>query len=101
MFPYRTLSARHHTTSLNSHLSSVFAARKYELPARSPRLSPHQSMDLRMVATSSKQEESKETEFVPLPTNDESPGLVKIRHSSAHIMAMAVQRLFPKAQVNV
>jgi len=97
----RSLSARHHSTSLNSHLSSVFAARRYELPARIPRLSPHQSMDLRMVATSSKQEESKETEFVPLPTNDESPGLVKIRHSSAHIMAMAVQRLFPKAQVTI
>jgi len=55
-----------------------------------------------MVATSSKQQESKEEmEFVPLPTNDESPELVKIRHSSAHIMAMAVQRLFPKAQVTI
>ena len=34
-----------------------------------------------------------------LPTNDGSENLLRIRHSSAHVMAMAVQRLFPKAQV--
>lgn len=36
-----------------------------------------------------------------LPTNENSPELLKIRHTTAHIMAMAVQRLFPKAQVTI
>jgi hypothetical protein len=35
-----------------------------------------------------------EAEDIILPTNDDTPELVKIRHSTAHIMAMAVQRLF-------
>ncbi len=36
-----------------------------------------------------------------LPTNANSPQLLKIRHSSSHVMAMAVQRLFPKVQVTI
>lgn len=36
-----------------------------------------------------------------LPTNDKSPNLLKIRHTSAHVMAMAVQRLFPGVQVTI
>ena len=35
-----------------------------------------------------------------LPTNDDND-LLKIRHSSAHIMAMAVQQIFPEAQVTI
>lgn len=34
-----------------------------------------------------------------LPTNESCPELVKIRHSAAHVLAMAVQRKFPKAMV--
>ncbi|GJP48447.1 hypothetical protein CLOM_g7730 [Closterium sp. NIES-68] len=37
----------------------------------------------------------------PLPTNESSEKLLRIRHTSAHVMAMAVQRLFPKAQVTI
>jgi threonyl-tRNA synthetase len=36
-----------------------------------------------------------------LPTNENSPELLKVRHSSAHIMAMAVQKLHPRAQVTI
>ncbi|CAM9710959.1 unnamed protein product [Ectocarpus sp. 4 AP-2014] len=36
-----------------------------------------------------------------LPTNEGSPELLKIRHTSAHVMAMAVQRLFPGTQVTI
>ena len=38
---------------------------------------------------------------IELPTNDSSENLLRIRHSSAHVMAMAVQRLYPKAQVTI
>lgn len=36
-----------------------------------------------------------------MPTTDESPQLDRIRHSCSHVMAMAVQKLFPGAQVTI
>mgnify|MGYP001210311519 FL=1 len=38
---------------------------------------------------------------VVLPKTSESEKLLKIRHSMSHVMAMAVQKLFPKAQVTI
>ncbi|MGB1774964.1 MAG: threonine--tRNA ligase [Synechococcus sp.] len=38
---------------------------------------------------------------VVLPKTSESEQLLKIRHSMSHVMAMAVQKLFPKAQVTI
>lgn len=38
---------------------------------------------------------------VTLPSNEQSPQLLRMRHTAAHVMAMAVQRLFPKAQVTI
>lgn len=40
-------------------------------------------------------------EKVRLPKTSESETLKKIRHTTSHVMAMAVQRLFPKAQVTI
>ncbi len=36
-----------------------------------------------------------------LPRTSESEKLKKIRHTASHVMAMAVQKLFPKAQVTI
>jgi len=36
-----------------------------------------------------------------LPTNDNDNELLRIRHSSAHVMAMAVQKIFPEAQTTI
>ncbi len=38
---------------------------------------------------------------VVLPKTSDSENLLKIRHSMSHVMAMAVQKLFPKAQVTI
>ena len=38
---------------------------------------------------------------VVLPKTSDSETLLKIRHSMSHVMAMAVQKLFPKAQVTI
>lgn len=38
---------------------------------------------------------------VTLPKTSESPQLLKIRHSMSHVMAMAVQKLFPTAKVTI
>lgn len=36
-----------------------------------------------------------------LPKTSESPALLRIRHSMSHVLAMAVQKLFPRAQVTI
>jgi len=40
-------------------------------------------------------------EKIHLPRTDESDNLKRIRHTFSHVMAMAVQSLFPKAQVTI
>lgn len=42
-----------------------------------------------------------EQQPIRLPRTSESEQLKKIRHTTSHVMAMAVQKLFPKAQVTV
>ncbi len=41
------------------------------------------------------------TESVKLPRTSESENLKKIRHTTSHVMAMAVQKLYPNAQVTI
>jgi len=36
-----------------------------------------------------------QAEPISLPRTSESPQLLRIRHSMSHVMAMAVQKLFP------
>ena len=38
---------------------------------------------------------------IELPSNENNNNLLRIRHTSAHIMAMAVQNLFPEAKVTI
>ncbi len=40
-------------------------------------------------------------EAIHLPRTSESEQLKRIRHTTSHVMAMAVQKLFPKAQVTI
>jgi len=42
-----------------------------------------------------------EEEEEDLPTNESDIDLLKLRHTSAHVMAMAVQETFPEAQVTI
>lgn len=53
-------------------------------------------------ATVAEESQAAEAEVVEeLPTNDNDNDLLKIRHSSAHVMAMAVQQIFKEAQVTI
>jgi threonyl-tRNA synthetase len=38
---------------------------------------------------------------IKLPRTSESDTLKRIRHTTSHVLAMAVQKLFPKAQVTI
>ncbi len=46
-------------------------------------------------------ESPKQPDKMYLPRTSESESLKKIRHTASHVMAMAVQKLFPKAQVTI
>lgn len=46
-------------------------------------------------------DDSSQPEKIYLPKTSESVPLQKIRHTASHVMAMAVQKLFPKAQVTI
>ena len=58
-----------------------------------------QRLSARLLATVAPEAEA--AEIVELPTNDNDQELLRIRHSSAHVMAMAVQQIFPDAQVTI
>ncbi|XP_009594560.1 threonine--tRNA ligase, chloroplastic/mitochondrial 2 isoform X1 [Nicotiana tabacum] len=40
-------------------------------------------------------------EKIVLPTNESSDTLLRVRHTCAHVMAMAVQKLYPNAKVTI
>ena len=42
-----------------------------------------------------------QSDAIRLPRTSESESLQKIRHTASHVMAMAVQKLFPNAQVTI
>ncbi|WP_242052625.1 threonine--tRNA ligase [Sphaerospermopsis sp. FACHB-1194] len=54
-----------------------------------------------MSPTQETQNLEKPAEKIYLPRTSESETLKKIRHTASHVMAMAVQKLFPKAQVTI
>jgi len=66
---------------------------------------PTSSLTARFMATVAPEKEGVKKkdadDFDELPTNDSDNELLRIRHSSAHVMAMAVQRLFPEAQTTI
>lgn len=54
-----------------------------------------------MVQQISAQSPAQQQPKIQLPRTSESETLKKIRHTASHVMAMAVQKLFPKAQVTI
>lgn len=78
------------------------------LPSPTPRFYPKRhgfstvfSVATEPAAISSTAPKKSEPATVPLPSNDSSDKLLKIRHTCAHVMAMAVQKLFPDAKVTI
>lgn len=71
-------------------------------PARSPasQLRPATVMSA-AVTTTATPVSSESPPPARLPTNESSERLLRIRHSASHVMAMAVQKLFPDAKVTI
>jgi threonyl-tRNA synthetase len=75
--------------------SSLITSGKYNqqrLPQVTPRF---------MSAVAEDETKTAEEETAELPTNDNDDQLLRIRHSAAHVMAMAVQQIYPEAQVTI
>jgi len=91
-----------------SHTANAFTAARRELSSVSSSSlvfrqkavrDATSSSSLKAVADPSKEEVG--VEPIPLLTSDESEDLLKIRHSTAHILAMATQKVYPKAQCTI
>ena len=54
-----------------------------------------------VVAAAEESAQPHSEQAIQLPKTSESPQLLRIRHSMSHVLAMAVQKLFPKAQVTI
>eukprot|EP01033_Poteriospumella_lacustris_P014381 gene14381-10278_t len=88
---------------------STFALRfgsAVQLSRRATFYSSHARMIKRLASTAQPSidpvaERNKALLAMELPTNDNNENLLRIRHSAAHVMAMAVQRLFPRVKVTI
>ncbi|CAM9470459.1 unnamed protein product [Heterosigma akashiwo] len=83
-------------SKLRSGLSTVKYARQSSLSRAFHSSSLQKSKNLLMSAVA-----KEAAEKVTLPTNEDNENLLKIRHTTAHVMAMAVQKLYPEAQVTI
>ena len=61
----------------------------------------HETTDPRKQLPMSKALSNEQPEKIHLPRTSESESLKKIRHTTSHVMAMAVQKLFPDTQVTI
>ncbi|OMO94365.1 hypothetical protein CCACVL1_06040 [Corchorus capsularis] len=59
------------------------------------------AVELRNDTVQEDSQEQDEAGIVVLPTNESSEKLLRIRHTCAHVMAMAVQKLYPEAKVTI
>nr|GMC88291.1 threonine--tRNA ligase, chloroplastic/mitochondrial 2 [Ipomoea batatas] len=56
---------------------------------------------IKPLAADDDNENSAQKERIVLPTNESSERLLRIRHTCAHVMAMAVQKIYPNAKVTI
>ncbi|XP_026392824.1 threonine--tRNA ligase, chloroplastic/mitochondrial 2-like [Papaver somniferum] len=97
-----------HSSPLNTFISgarnSVIKTRVYKNNRKFCTISAV-AIDLTETSSNESKEnveiENNPVQKVVLPTNDSSEKLLRIRHTCAHVMAMAVQKLFPNAKVTI
>jgi hypothetical protein len=92
--------------SLNLLRNTYFKRTCYNSLIRGPTTSIFKSSLATFMSTTPVEEEKTVDDLaaalaIDLPTNENNPNLLKIRHSSAHILAMAVQRVFPSVRVTI
>jgi hypothetical protein len=91
---------RAHLASLPA-MSSPSASSQQPAQMRNRLIGSSSSSSALHMSTAVEPEVIKAVEAIELPTNKNSEKLLKIRHTTAHVMAMAVQKLFPETQVRI
>ena len=91
-FGYRSMTVVTKSSSSSSTSSSMLRQNRRFMMAT---VAPSSSSSSSAVV-----DESSNDMVIELPTNDDEE-LLCIRHSSAHVMAMAVQQIYPEAQVTI
>jgi hypothetical protein len=81
--------------------STAFCHRGYSSNVFAQKDSRHLNVLKAVAEPSSEGVEVVEEVPIKLLTSDESEDLLKIRHTAAHICAMATQKLFPEAQCTI
>jgi len=74
------------------------------IPSFVPSANPHAQANIAAFSSVARSMSATVTDaevVVELPTNDSDEDLLKIRHTSSHVMAQAVQELYPEAQVTI
>ena len=73
-----------------------------QMPSQQQQQLQKRASQNRFLSATVAESEAAEAEVMEeLPTNDNDNDLLKLRHSSAHVMAMAVQQIFKEAQVTI
>ena len=89
-------------TAQRSVLAGSINLKHLQQQQRQPHSNSKYNRFLSVAAATTEEAVAVEAEVVEeLPTNDNDNDLLKIRHSSAHVMAMAVQQIFEEAQVTI
>lgn len=108
-FSWRRVTTRSLST-VASFPSSSSSSTPFTYSLRSQLSSPSASLQRRSLASTVLKSSSAAADDITtkalnldidLPTNENSENLLRIRHSSAHVMAMAVQRLYPDVKVTI
>ncbi|KAK3276566.1 hypothetical protein CYMTET_15366 [Cymbomonas tetramitiformis] len=89
------------STTIGRRSSLVFGKGLSSSRARSTCTSVPKIRDLKVKAVQAEETVEETKEVISLPTSDESEELLRIRHTTAHVMAMAVQRLFKDAKCTI
>lgn len=107
-FSWRRVTARSLSTVTSFPSSSSYST-PFIYSLRSQRSNPSASLQRSLASTVLKSSAAANDDIttkalnldIDLPTNENSENLLRIRHSSAHVMAMAVQRLYPDVKVTI
>uniref|UniRef100_A0ACD5Z4Q3 Uncharacterized protein n=1 Tax=Avena sativa TaxID=4498 RepID=A0ACD5Z4Q3_AVESA len=105
LLPIRSSARRFPAAALTHNfppLKSLFSSRSSHTVVRSSSTaSPSAPEAAEATGEAARTEAGEEEARVVLPTNESSENLLRIRHTCAHVMAMAVQKLFPDSKVTI
>lgn len=104
LYRFQGISLSHALSPLSNFASCQRPMRRRSASAIAARQTsgvPTPNVSLAKNSPATPLEQSQAAIPIMLPTNASSPQLLRMRHTAAHVLAMAVQKLFPKAQVTI